>query len=287
MKVGTVFNGLNAASMFEFHDLESAARDRVILDLLKRADDGVLSRADAGVTRWQNGWQENLDDLRAGIANPLKPKYFRPGSIMRFNGQFVQPVNPNIENDWYEGFTNDIFVRWLSGFGTIYEFGCGSGLNISKLATMFPASKIVGLDWAKASVDICSELNKRGLNVHGRLFDFFGFDSSVPLDSDSAVLTIGAIEQSGKKWEPLLDYWRAQKARRVVHIEPILEWYEPDSLVDYTAIRIHKARNYLEGYWPRLKELEREGRLKIVHAHRTGFGSLTIEGYSQIVWEMA
>ncbi len=47
----------------------------------------------------------------------------------------------------------------------------------------------------------------------------------------------------------MLDFITKKKPAVVLHIEPILEWYEPESsLIDYTAARANVARNYLKGY---------------------------------------
>lgn len=60
----------------------------------------------------------------------------------------------------YKVFTYWLFQKYFEKVDAIYEFGCGSGINIAILAQMFPEKKIVGLDWAAASKKILDKLAK-------------------------------------------------------------------------------------------------------------------------------
>jgi hypothetical protein len=140
-------------------------------------------------------------------------------------------------------------------------------------------------------VDIIDWLAAQGFNVEGRLFDFFApermleplKDNQVALPPNSAVLTIGALEQTGLQWGPFLTWLLKQNPALCVHIEPVLEWYG-DGLIDYTAIRAHKARNFWRGFPKALEFLKEQGRIEIIKQKRSYFGSLVLEGYSQIIW---
>jgi hypothetical protein len=74
-----------------------------------------------------------------------------------------------------------------------------------------------------------------------------------------------------------MDFLKRTKPAGCFHIEPMVNWYDPAKLVDHTAIRIHKAR----GFWTGFAEEVRASM------HRTGFGSLLLEGYSQVIWNPA
>ena len=100
------------------------------------------------------------------------------------------------------------------------------------------------------------------------------------------VLTVGAMEQTGKLWRPMLDYLLAAKPKRVVHIEPQISMYNPANPVDQTAIEAHRARGFWEGYLGVIHRLAEKGVVEIEHMERTGFGSLLIEGYSQLVYRV-
>jgi hypothetical protein len=70
-------------------------------------------------------------------------------------------------------------------------------------------------------------------------------------------------------------------------MEPLLDLYDQDNLVDYLAVRFHTFRGYLSGFLPRLRQLEAEKRIEILKVQRMNFGSLYHEGYSFVVWRPA
>lgn len=274
---------------WSYEPLTGRMRDEVIIDLLQRVEERKLTAvSNEDKSRWLRGWGENLQAFReqGGAIEALVPKYIRDGQPVRLFGDFVQTKNPQFELRWYEIFRQWFFETNLSGFENIFEFGCGSGFNVAELAQLYPKAKIFGLDWAEPSVDIVNELRTRKrLNVEGRTFDFFHPDKTLDVPPGSAVFTIGALEQTGTNWGAFLDFLLAKRPQRVFHIEPVYEWYDEDNLVDYTAIKAHAVRNFWRGFPLRLKELERAGRLRILHTKRAYFGSLVLEGYSQIIWE--
>ena len=83
----------------------------------------------------------------------------------------------------------------------------------------------------------------------------------------------------------MLDYLLSKKPGIVFHLEPFLELYDPEDLLDNLAIRFHKKRNYLNGYLPALEELERKNVVKIIQKHRFRFGSMFHEAYTLIIWK--
>ena len=273
---------------WRYRDLAGAARDAVILDILNRVEERKLAIvANEDKSRWVKGWGENLTALREqnGDIKALTPKYMRAGQPVRLLKDFVETKNPHFEEARYEIYREWFFKTYLGGFDHIFEFGCGSGFNVAELAALYPQASVHGLDWAQPAVDIVNELRAyKKLNVQGRLFDFFHPDATLDVPANSAFFTVGAIEQTATKWGDYLDFVLAKKPRCVFHIEPICEWYDPTNLVDYTAIRAHLVRNFCTGYVDRLQALENEGKIKILRKKRTGFGSLVIEGYSQLIW---
>ena len=64
------------------------------------------------------------------------------------------------------------------------------------------------------------------------------------------------------------------------------EWYDHENnTVDYTAWKAHEVRNFWRGFPQKLIELERMGKVRILKTKRANFGSLVIEGYSQLIWQ--
>jgi SAM-dependent methyltransferase len=271
-----------------YRTLAGEERDHILLNVLKQIDANQFSLAGPeGKERWEKGWAENSDSFleSGGDASQLIPKYIRLGQPLRMDQTYVEPSDPNFELNWYEVFRLWLSQTYLADAKTVYEFGCGSGFNLAVLAQLYPDKRYFGLDWASSSVDIVNELGKfRGWDRHGHLFDFFSPDRSVRIEENSTVLTIGALEQTGVDYEPFLQYLLESSPSLCVNIEPIVEWYEEDTLVDYAAIQFHLKRNYWWGFPARLKELEQAGKVEILKAKRSCFGSLYIESYSQLIW---
>ena len=273
---------------FRYRTLAGAEQDEVLRDVMQRIDSKELSSAGPeGKPRWERGWSENLDSFRKQRhdLSTLMPKYFRPHQPLRLDQQFIVAENPNFEYAWFDVFRRWLFQTYCHDAEAVFEFGCGSGFNLAALASLYPQKRFVGLDWAVSSTDIVNELGKTyGWNMEGRVFDVFNPDEDLTIGADSIVLTIDALEQTGRNYERFLQYLLKTGPKRCVHIEPILEWYDEHNVVDETAIQFHKRRGYCEGIPNRLRELEHAGQIEILKMKRSYFGSLYIEGYSQLIW---
>ncbi len=278
-----------AKSNFHYARLRQQERDYVLLEVLKRVDAGQLSKAGAeGKERWESGWGENFANfLNKGYdVAQLIPKYIHPDRPLRLYQDYVLAEDAAFELNWYEVFRTWLFSAYLGEYEHIYEFACGPGHNLVALARMYPQKQIYGLDWAQPSVAIANQLHDTyGFKISGMAFDFFHPDAQVQIQPNSAVMTIGGLEQTGENHGQFYDYLREQKPALVMHVEPFLEWYDENNLVDYLAIRFHNQRNYLKGYIPRLLREEKEGRVKIIKAQRGYFGSLFHDGYSLLIWK--
>lgn len=273
---------------FEYRVLTDEEHEEWLSRVLERIDSNELSTAGpAGKARWDKGWGENLDAFvsEGHDLSALVPKYYRSGQPLRLRQQFVVSDDPDFETKWYEIFRLWVFKTYLGEVDNIYEFGCGSGFNIATLAALYPDKKIHGLDWVEASKKIVDEMRRvHGSNTFGHVFDFFHPDRNLKIADNSAVVTIGALEQTGTNYGEFLQYLMDSAPTLIVHVEPIVEWYDPSVPVDEAAIRFHKKRQYWEGYPDRLYDLEKNGQIEILNKKRTFFGSLYIEGWSQLIW---
>lgn len=273
---------------FAYRALSKVGQELQLVHVLERIDTGNLTTAGPeGKGRWEDGWGESLIKFRStGSFEALVPAYIRPGQPVRLDGQYVDPHNPEFERHWFE-----VFQEWL--FRTtpfrdaeiIYEFGCGSGINLAKLASIYPDKRYVGLDWAAPSAQLVTELGRqRGWRMEGKVFDFFLPDQGAQIEDGAVVFTLGALEQTGDAWHAFLDYLLQFRPAACVHIEPIVEWYGDWTLFDYAAKRFHRARRYWTGFPDKLKALAEEERIQILKQKRSDFGSLYLEGYSQLIW---
>ena len=177
-----------------------------------------------------------------------------------------------------------LFKKYFAEAPEIYEFGCGTGLNLVALAGMFPDKKLYGLDWSETSNAIINKIAEtHKFKMSGAFFDMFSPDHTLNVAENSAVFTIGAMEQLGTNFEPFLQFLLDKKFRICINIETPYELYDPGRLFDYVAAKYLEKRGYLRGYLARLKQLESQGRIDVIKMQRS-FGSLYHDGYSFVIW---
>jgi len=279
---------LIAKTDFRYRILEGEERDKVILDVLAKIESdqqiiGAPERQDA----WQRGWAENLQDFtKSGYdLNSLVPKFIRPNQVIRLNRNYIIPSNPNFELDYFSVFRLWLFKKYLKEFGSIYEFGCGTGFNLTVLAQLYPEKKLHGLDFVPSSVDLVNKIGEvYGWKMRGHLFDMLSPDENFEIGDNSAIFTIGTVEQLASNFEAFLQFLLKRSPGLCIHIEPTIELYDENNLIDYLAMKFHRKRGYTENFLTRLRELEAQNEIEIVKVKRTFFGSLYMEGYSYMIW---
>jgi len=155
------------------------------------------------------------------------------------------------------------------------------------LAQLFPDKKIYGLDFVRSSCDLVNKIAQvYKWNISGSIFDMINPDYAFKLSPDSAVFTIGAIEQLAGKVDAFLDYLLKARPVICVNVEPTLDLYDEDNLVDWLAAKFHRKRGYTDNLLSQLKELEKAGKVEIIKVKRSFFGSLYMEGFTYIVWKV-
>ncbi|HEY2810009.1 MAG TPA: class I SAM-dependent methyltransferase [Rhabdochlamydiaceae bacterium] len=274
----------------QYRIIQGNERDNIILDILRKIESPDLTRAgNESKARWQKDWNDQLEEFNdSGCAiSTLTPMFLRRDRPIRFKGEYVKSDDPHFELAIYT-----LFRRWLfreyfydPAITTIYEFGCGTGFNLAEIASLYPEKELHGLDWVPGPKEIIKLMQQRlGYNITGHIFNMLDPDNSFCLKPGSAVLVMGALEQLGTHFESFLQFILAQPLSLFVHVDSILEWYDENSLMDYLAIRFCKKRKYLEGYWPRIEQLENEGKIEILKKWRSPFGSFFLDSSSVIVW---
>lgn len=279
---------LIAQKDFRYDVLSGTERDNIVLEILKKIEsDKQVIGAKERQNVWHDGWAENLDNfIKSGYSlDVLVPKFIKPNRVIRFNQNYIKPANPNFELDYLSVFRLWFFKEYFRKAGSIYEFGCGTGFNLVALANIYPDKSLYGLDFVQSSCDLVNKIAEvYQFKLTGRIFDMINPDKKFKLSENSAVFTFGAIEQLASKFEDFLNYLLAQHPAICVHIEPVIELYDENNLVDYLAIRFQGKRGYTHNFLPRLRELEKESRIEILKVKRLFFGSLYMEGYNLIVW---
>ncbi len=278
-------------SDFSFRRFDPEERDAVILEVLHKIkhDQQVIAAPERKAV-WEQGWAENLAsfkqngfDLRA-----LVPKFLRENQPIRYNGDYIMPANARFEYDYMTVFRLWLFQNFFAENQSIYEFGCGTGLNLVLLANLWPARTYHGLDFVPSAVDLVNSIGGHSnWHIQGHLFDMIHPDPEFELDAECGVFTFGALEQLAGRYEDFIQYLLAQKPGRVIHVEPTIELYDETRLFDYLAIEFHRNRGYSENLLPYLQKLEAQGRIEILKVKRLYFGSLFLEGYTYIIWKPA
>lgn len=276
-------------SDFKYRILAEEERDRVILDVLRRIEsDKQIVGIEERRNTWERGWSENLQEfLKSGYnLNKLVPKFFRPDQTIRLNQNYIIPSNPNFELDYFSVFRLWLFRKYLKDFDSIYEFGCGTGFNLAVLAQLYPEKRLYGLDFVPSSVALVNKLGETyNWNISGHLFDMLDPDESFKIDSNSVVFTIATIEQLAGNCELFLQFILRRPPELCLQVEPAIELYDENNLIDYLAMEFHRKRGYTENYLTLLRELETQNRVKVLKSKRLFFGSLYHEAYSYIIWK--
>ncbi len=281
-----ICNFINSTD-FDYVIVDGAKRESLLLQILNTIDSGKLSVSGPGKqVAWERGWSENLLEFERSGNDPetLLPKFVRKGQVMRMQGSFILPSNPDFETAMVKVMRDVLFRKYFSGVRSVFEFGCGTGLNLLHLSKLFPGKPLCGLDWAESSCNIVDQLAKaQGINLRGIKFDMFTPDSGLDLSADDGVFTIGALEQLGAGFGPFLSFLREKSPAICIHFETMNELYSEPTLSDYLIKRYSDTRKYLDGFLATLKELEKTKSVEILQVQRT-FGGLYHEGYSFVVW---
>lgn len=277
---------LIAQTDLRYEIISGEERDQIILDILKRIESSDLKVSGSHRKEdWEAGWSENLQGfVGRGDISELVPKYFKSSQILRIFRNYVRPLTDDFIFRFHSVFCRLIFEKYLSDVDSIWEFGCGTGHNLVLLSEMYPYKEIHGLDWASSAIDLIKNLSKKHANVRGRTFDMFNPDYELDIPSNSAVITIHSLEQLGTNYGSFLDFVLKKSPVLCINIEPVLELYDENNLLDYLAVMYHRKRGYLENYLNTLYRFEKEKKIEIKKVKRAFLGSTYDEGYSLMIW---
>lgn len=279
-----------ALTTTEWRRLTPQERDAAILGAIKENErDDLASAGPEGIARWEKGWAEVAARVgRDGASeDTLRPQYFRY-EFMRLLGDFARPEARDLEYRIHKALSELVFRTHLAGLDSVVEFACGTGINLMRIGKIFPTYKLTGCDWAKPSQDILARIaTQHGINLGGKLVNLWTGEGAEPAaltHGRTGILTVHGLEQIGTGWGPFFKIVEAMKPAIVVHIEPIVELYDPNNLLDALAIRYHKKRKYLDGFLTEIHTREQSGRAEIVATKRFGFGSSFQEAYTLVAW---
>lgn len=273
---------------FSYSTISGHEYDILILNILKRIDeDKQIIGTPERHQIWDKGWEENLESFINSNydLSELIPKFIRYGQQLRYNLRYVKSSNPKFELDYYSIFRQWLFKKYLHNYNNIYEFGCGTGFNLVALAQLYPEKTLYGLDFVSSSIDLVNKIAEHyKYNMKGYLFDMISPNLKFVLEENSAIFTIGSIEQLADEFENFVDYILKQPVSLCIHVEPIIELYDENNLIDYLAIKFQGKRGYTKGLLPYLQKLESNKIIDILKIKRLYFGNVMMEGYNYIIW---
>ena len=276
-----------------YRELSPNEYDRCILTMVQAIlNPNIVTAGEHRLDDWEKGWSENYAELTTLLSqgdvqvDSIVPRYFGKHEFVRLHKSIVKPLSENFEYHALCMIVDWLFDQYMRDAESIYEFGCGTGYHLMRLRNINPSAALYGLDWASASQKIISLLvdKKHATNIYGRRFDYYNPDMTFRLNKNAVVYTVASLEQVGSNHGKFIDYLLDNRPALCIHVEPIGELLDEDSLLDYLSIAYFKKRKYLSGFLTRLLELETAGKIRIVKKQRSHLGSLFIEGHSVIVW---
>lgn len=228
--------------------------------------------------------QNIVDKQKKDVVNSLKPTWFRNDKFYVIDKKFCTTNTEVLDWKYQLAVRNIIFSKYLFDVENVYDFGSGSGINIYLVNQLFEKIKLHASDSSKVSVEILEELNNYlGIDVGYDMIDIKN-KINIDIEPNSAVITTSALEQVGGDIDSFIDFVLEKKPKRVINIEPILEFSHNNEFDNLMKLYCEK-RNYLKYYYSKLLQLERENKIKILFKKRTRVGGLFIEN-SVIVWEV-
>jgi hypothetical protein len=273
----------------EYIELSKQKRDECILKILNVLSSEIKKSGEHRIQDWEMGWGENLENFKKNNSlTELVPKYHGKNKIVRWLGDFIEPLTDNFDYKIHACFVDAIIKHYTMLCDNVFEFGCGPAYHLIRLNDIFKGKKkLVGLDWTNKSQELISEINSTvGTEIGAQNFDFFKPNTNIEIPENTAIYTVAALEQVGSDYETFVNFLIEKKPKVCIHIEPIDELLNPDSLVDNLSIKYFRKRNYLNKFLPYLESLEHENKIKIIKKTRTFTGSFFIEGHSLIVWKV-
>lgn len=273
----------------EIEEFSEQERDSIILKILNHLSSDLIIAGQHRLEQWEKGWYENLNLLKDGQSvKNLVPKYFGKHNIIRWKQNFYKGVKSDFDYKLLISIVDSYLHHYVSDkFENLYEFGCGPSYHLLRFSDFNPNINLFGLDWAKSSQKIIEEINLLGINkrIKGINFDFFNPNSKIDIKENSAIFTCSALEQVGEDYKSFVDFLIDKKPDLCINFEPVMELLDENNLVDSFSITYCKKRNYLNGYLNHLRNLESQGKIKIIEEKRLFCGSLFLESISSVIWK--
>ena len=279
----------------EYEILSGEAKNDLMFSIAKDIHEAKFRIVgDNNSTVWQKGWGEvfeKIKDLKDFNINSLKPQYVDKHNLIRIDGEYAIAKSKDLMFNYDITLRKAIFYKYLSGVKKIVEFGAGTGTTQMILTDLFKDKNVelTATDWSKPALKIINLISEKlNYNISTKILNMLDLEgwNEVSIDKNTAIITIHAMEQLGGNFNKLLDNIVKAKPKFCLHLEPMNEVYDTNDLSDYLAHKYHKKRNYLDGFYTKLKDLESKNVIKINEFKRLKFGDRYHETYNILQWEV-
>lgn len=285
----SVKNALQREKPLLYRKLSAQESESLVKLILQKISDPDLKQAGTEFREnWDLNWQTNLSNFKnSHSVSHLVPAFIPSNEILRFRGEYIFPIIPDFEMRLVRILRQYLFEKYFWDVDELHEFGAGSGFNLIHFGQLYPHKKLFGYDWVHSSVELVSLAGKsNNLQINTAIFDMFKPNYSLEISSRSGLLTVGALEQLGKKWHEFLDFMINKKFSIYVNIETIYEQYlKSPNLYASLAKDYLEKRNWLQGYFQELTNLEEQGVIEIIQ-QQTVVGSKFHDSWSYTVWRL-
>ena len=241
------------------------------------------------INDWESGWGENLKLIKKkNIVKNFIPKYYLKNNVIRIRNDLVLTKNnskPEIKILEKILLTSLRYVHNYKAHSKIMEFGAGTGYNLLSLAREKWIYSMEPFEWSKSGLSCCNYAGKLSKKIkRAHFFDFYKSSFKKKIDN-KIILTVAALEQTGKKFSLFLKNCMNKTDNCVfVNLEPIQELM-PNNTLGKLSKRYAKKRKYLSGFYNFLKKKEKEGKIKILLEAKSQWGSKYLNGPAIFIWE--
>jgi hypothetical protein len=272
-----------------YRNLSQAEREILVKSISDKIADPTVNQAGPNFQKnWEKNWEENLVNFKnSHLDSDLIPKFISSNESLRFKGDYIIPLVPDFEMKLVRILRQHVFEKYLSDIDALHEFGAGTGFNLIHFGQMYPMKQLHGYDWVESAVNLISLAGKsKAIKIDTKLFDMFKPDYSIEIANNSGLLTVGALEQPGKNWHDFLSFMISKKFSIYINIETIYENYlgSDNPITNLAKLYIEK-RNWLQGYFQELQNLETKGMIEIIE-QRVIVGSRFHDSWSYTVWKL-
>lgn len=94
---------------------------------------------------WDKGWGGNLANYkRSNDIQDLLPRYVKKNEFIRFSKNYILPQDADFESNFVTVLRSHFACKYFGDVDEIYEFGCGTGLNLIHISELLPGKKLWG-----------------------------------------------------------------------------------------------------------------------------------------------